>query len=436
MSYHDESGWFSAPYIFEWEFPLSEEATLLETFVSSVTHPPFARQFNHGNYFFYSHLNQQGQAFLTIEMPTFDTRFGKELFGKSDDENAELYCRKYAEICAELTGGALADIRHIEASERLQATIRLNGVVLENIPPNMTSQAFKELVFAKNNTDPLAEEGISRYRETMQRLATYTREGHVIPKIVLKEALQQRPSASISEAFQTYQHFAAPDSQISSTAQRYVGETASHDIAVIEQKLCDKGFDRFSFEGVGRVTDAFNAMDEHGNRVVVCIRSRERLPERAPLPHCLQALAGYQEEALSAEILPYVQYRSVKYDDVSECLADMKRDQLAAGGELWVCNDPVYVNFGINPLTETTYFMDGDGMTKKAEGEFARPIISPTHTDENGVWKQYDEWQELHERFDSMLHRMKGALGAVGAGVYTANNHNKPSRVGWANNLQ
>lgn len=94
-------------------------------------------------------------------------------------------------------------------------------------------------------------------------------------------------------------------------------------------------------------------------------------------------------------------------------LREAVKNYVGPGGERYQFIDPELRNVGL--VGKTPYILDGDAIQVVSEAEKLKmppavemdmsPWVKP-----NGKWQQYEDFSELHAKFDSQLHQSGGQL--------------------------
>jgi hypothetical protein len=134
---------------------------------------------------------------------------------------------------------------------------------------------------------------------------------------------------------------------------------------------------------------------------------------KRPIPQHIQPLHEATIGGLQIEMTPKLDIQSVTQSDIQHLDASIAKTPHPKEGWQWVLGDKELRNSG-KSKTGTCYVLDGDCIAEaeaaglKADSKAASNWLCP-----DGKWKQYEEFQPLHERFNSPLHQGSGKLNAV-----------------------
>ncbi len=205
-------------------------------------------------------------------------------------------------------------------------------------------------------------------------------------------------------------------------------------LSELEQKLIDAHIEpKFQLAGNGR-----NGVFLKAGDVVISIRGdifNENLknstfgkgkPLRQPLPQHLHNLAYFESGPLNIEITPSQILKNMPVSELDNMVEAIAHTPHPVRGRQWHFNDPEIRNVGFSPQG-TMYVLDGNaiGEASNVFGFKPKTKIPTDWLNADGTWKQYTEFQELHERFNSTLHQAGGRLGPTYEELEQAAAHSK-----------
>jgi hypothetical protein len=191
---------------------------------------------------------------------------------------------------------------------------------------------------------------------------------------------------------------------------------------VLRDKLASFGIEaqHFHLAGTG-ATGVFLVPD--GTDIVIAIRgdtiaSEERTYEEAlvrqPIPQHLQPLYETTYQDLDIEITPRLQ-PTLEMKEIQHLIDSIATTPHLENNKIWNFMDTGVRNIGMS-AQGTAYVLDGNAITVKERDMDTPSIHINGHQDwvnSDGTWKQYQEFEYLHEAFNSPLHQAGGTLSLV-----------------------
>lgn len=234
------------------------------------------------------------------------------------------------------------------------------------------------------------------------------------------DTIQQMPPASLLDVVKR-EEMIFPQGGGASRAKTLIDHIQANPdfIKDLEARLEKAGIEpKFQIAGSGATGTFLKAGD-----VVVAIRgdilrdpasvyTNKPQVTRQPIPQHIHPLDHYQHSNLDVEILPRLETDGIHYSAGAPLREAITATPHPDAEKYWCFTDSEGRNIG-QSAQGTNYVIDGDAVMafeKKAGGNYgSRGAVN--WVNEHGVWKQYEEFQPLHEKFNSPLHQQGGKLG-------------------------
>jgi hypothetical protein len=236
------------------------------------------------------------------------------------------------------------------------------------------------------------------------------------------DTIQQMPPAALLDAVER-EHMIFPQGGGSSRAKRLLDHLHNRPdfLKDLEARLQKAGIEsKFQIAGSGATGTFLKAGD-----VVVAIRGDilrnpnaldKDKPQvvRQPIPQHIHPLDHYRHSNLDVEILPKLETEGIDYSVGNPLRESIRATPHPNADKYWCFTDSEGRNIG-RSAQGTHYVIDGDAVMAfdKKAGEVYGTHGAQKWINEQGVWKQYEEFQPLHEKFNSPLHQQGGKLGVA-----------------------